>query len=77
MIDKWVGDLDLDVLDYAKKMMMSRKQFLHKASGDYEIAKLCTLYSLIVLMLNRIFGWENEKFDGLYLMHTPISKVKL
>ena len=38
MIDKWIGDLDLDVLDYAKKMMLSRKEFLHRASVEYGTA---------------------------------------
>ena len=56
MTDKWVGDLDLDVLDCAKKMMIFGKQFLHKALGEYENSNLSTLYSLIALMLNQIFG---------------------
>ena len=29
MIDKWIKDLDMDVLDCVKKIMFSRKQFHH------------------------------------------------
>ena len=56
MTDKWIKDLDMDVFDCAKKMMLDRKQFHHKASGEYETANLCTPYRLIALMLNHIFG---------------------
>ena len=62
MRDNWIKDMDLDVIDYFKKMMLSGMQFLHKNSGEYEIANLCILYHLITLMLNCIFGWTNEKF---------------
>ena len=62
MIDKWIKDLDMDVLDCAKKMMLSGKQFLHKDSGEYETANLRTPYHLITLMLNQIFSQENGNF---------------
>ena len=54
--------MDMDMLDYAKKMMLAEKQFHYKALREYETTNLHTPYCLISLMLNQIFGRENEKF---------------
>ena len=61
MIDKWIKDLNLDVFDYVKRTMLTRKQFLYKALREHETANLCTPYRLIGLMLNSIFGREKGK----------------
>ena len=62
MTDKWMKDLDLNVFDYVKKIIVSRKQFRQKHSREYKTTNLRTLYHLVALMLNRIFGQDNGKF---------------
>ena len=56
MKDKWIKDLNMDVFECAKMMMLVEKQLHHKYSGEYETANMRTPYHITALMLNRIFG---------------------
>ena len=56
LTEKWLKDLNLDVLDNVKRMMVPGKKFHTRPSGEYEIANLHTPYRLIALMLNSVFG---------------------
>ena len=60
--EKWIMKLDLDVLDCVSKMMVPRRQFRMKPSGDYETSNLHTPYRLLDLMLNHIFVQANGNF---------------
>ena len=57
----WLKDLNLDVLENVKRMMILEKNFRTRPSGENETASLRTPYKLIALMLNRIFGRANGK----------------
>ena len=61
LTEGWLKDLDLDVLDNVKRMMVPENNFHTRPSGEYETANLRTPYRLIALMLNRIFGRANRK----------------
>ena len=52
LIEKWLQELDLDIFDCIKKMMIHGKQFRTKPTREYETANLHTPYRLIALMLN-------------------------
>ena len=54
-------DLNLDVLENVKRMMIPGKSFCTRPSREYETASLRTPYRLIALMLNKIFGRVNGK----------------
>ena len=62
MTDEWVRNVNLDVFECAKQMMVAGKQLRQKATNEYETANLRTPYRIIDLMLSRIFGRENGKF---------------
>ena len=59
---KCLKELDLDIFDCIKKMMIHGKQFRTNPIGEYETMNLCTPYRIMDLMLNRIFGRANGKF---------------
>ena len=72
MTDEWVKNVNLDVFDCEKRMMIAWKQLCQKATGEYETAGLRTPYRIIALMLNRIFGWEMRILqDELDLVDIP------
>ena len=60
MTDEWVKKVDIDVLECAKKMMITRKQLCLNETGKYESSSLRTPFRIIVLMLNKIFGRADE-----------------
>ena len=57
----WLKDLNLDVVETVKKMMIPGNNFCMRPLGEYETKSLHTPYILIELMLNRIFGRANGK----------------
>ena len=42
MTEKWIKELELDVFDYVRRMMVPGKQFHMTPSGEYETANLRT-----------------------------------
>ena len=55
LTEKWLKELDLDILDNVRRMMVPGKQFHMRPSGEYETANLRTPYRLLDLILNKIF----------------------
>ena len=56
MTNGWVNKVDLDVLECAKKMMITGRKLHQKETCEYESAGLHPPFRIIPLMLNRIFG---------------------
>ena len=61
LTESWLKDLNLDMVQTVKKMMIPGKKFRTRPSGEYETSTLHTPYRLIALMLNIIFGRDNGK----------------
>ena len=61
LTESWLKELNLDMVETVKKMMIPGKNFRTRPSGEYETSTLRTPYRFIVLMLNRIFGRANGK----------------
>ena len=59
---KWMKELDLDVFNCVRKMMVHGNLFCTKPSGEYETANLRTPYQLLYLMLNQNFSERMESF---------------
>ena len=59
LTEGWLKDLNLDVVETVKRMMILGKNFRTRPSGEYETTSLRTPYRLIALMLNWIFGRAN------------------
>ena len=57
----WLKEINLDMVETVKKMMIPGKNFYRRPSREYETSTLCTPYRFIALMLNRIFGRENGR----------------
>ena len=57
----WLKELNLDMVETVKKMMIPGKNFCTGPFGEYETSTLCTPYRFIALMLNRIFEKANGK----------------
>ena len=54
-------ELNLDMVETIKKMMIPSKKIRTRPYGEYETSTLRTPYRFIALMLNRIFGRANGK----------------
>ena len=61
LTESWLKELNLDMVEIVKKMMIPGKKFRTRPSGEYETSTLRTPYRFIALMLNRIFGRANGK----------------
>ena len=61
LTENWLKELNIDMVETVKKMMIPGRNFCTRPSGEYEASILCTPYRFIALMLNRIFGRENGK----------------
>ena len=59
MTYEWVNKEDLNLLECAKKLMMEGRQVCQKETGKYESASLGPPFSIISLVLNRIFSCAN------------------
>ena len=61
LTESWLKELNLDMVETVKKMMIPGKNFRTRPSGEYETSTLCTPYRFIPLMLNRNSGGLMEK----------------
>ena len=61
LTESWLKDLKMDMVVTVKKMMIPRKNFRTRPSGEYETSTLRAPYRFIALMLNKIFGRANGK----------------
>ena len=52
----WLKDINLDLVETVKIMMVPGKNFQTRPSREYDTTTLRTPYRFIALMLNRIFG---------------------
>ena len=59
MTEDWIKGINIDPLEYAKKMIVLGKQLRQKASEEYECQSLRTPFRIIDLLLSRIFGRED------------------
>ena len=55
-------ELDLDVFNCVRKVMIHGQQFYTIFFGEYETVNLRTPYRILSLMLNRIFNQTNGNF---------------
>ena len=61
LIEDWLKEINLDLVETVKRMMILGKNFRTKPSGEYDTATLRTPYRFIALMLNRVFGRAHGK----------------
>ena len=54
-------EINLDLVETVKRMMIPRKKFRTRPSGEYATTTLRTLYRFIALMLNKVFGRAHGK----------------
>ena len=66
----WLKAIKLDLVETLKRMLVPRKNFRTRPSGEYDTANLRTPYRFIALMLNRIFRRDHGK--GFKLEWVPI-----
>ena len=59
---EWVKGLNFYYTTKARMMTINGKIFGNKQSGEYETTHLKTLYRLIVLLLNKIYGRVDGRF---------------
>ena len=60
LIEDWLKEIDLDLVEAVKIMMIPGKNFRTRPSGEYDTATLRTPYRFIALMLNNDF-WESSR----------------
>ena len=68
MSDDWLKNIRMDLVETLKRMLLSRKQFRTRATGEYDTASLRAPYRFIALMLNMIFGRAHGRFFKLEWM---------
>ena len=56
MTEDWINGINIDPLEYAKKLIIAGKQLRQKESGEYECQRLRTHFRIIALLLSKIFG---------------------
>ena len=61
LMESWLKELGLDLVETIKRMMIPRKNFKTRPSGEYDTSTLRAPYRFIALMLNNIFGRSNGK----------------
>ena len=61
LTEDWLQAIRMDQVETLKRMLMRRKNFRTRLTGEYDIASLRTPYRFITLMLNRIFGRAHGK----------------
>ena len=61
LTESWLKELNLDMVETIKKMMIPGKNLHTRPSREYETSTLRTPYRFIDLMLNIIFGRANGK----------------
>ena len=63
LINDWINGLSIDYVGCTKMMMIEGNSFRQRASGEHETSNMRTPYRLLALMLNRLFGRSDGKFD--------------
>ena len=79
LTESWLKEINLDMVETVKKMMIPGKNFRTRPSGEYETSTLRTPYRFIALMLNTIFGRANGisfKIGGYWLYFLLLPKVQ-
>ena len=61
LTESWLKEINLDLVETIKRMMIPGKKFQTRPSGEYETTTLRTPYIFIALMLNRVFGRTHGK----------------
>ena len=61
LTESWLKELNLDMVEIVKKIMILGKNFHTRPSREYKTSTLLTSYRLMALMLNIIFGRANGK----------------
>ena len=61
LTESWLKEIDMDLVEIVKRMMIPRKNFRTRPSGEYDTSTLCAPYRFIALMLNMIFGRTHGK----------------
>ena len=56
LTEDWLKEINLDLVETVKRMMIPGKNFRTRPSREYDTATLRTPYRFIALMLNIIFG---------------------
>ena len=56
LTEKRLKELELDIVDNVRRMMVPGKYFHTRPTGEYETTSLRTPYRIFALMLNKIFG---------------------
>ena len=57
----WLKEINLDLVETVKRMMIPGKNFQTRPSGEYDTTILQTPYRFLALMLNRVFGRAHGK----------------
>ena len=61
LTEGWLKEINLDLVETVKRMMIPRKNFRTRPSREYDIATLWIPYRFIALILNRVFGIVHGK----------------
>ena len=61
LTENCLKEINLDLVETVKRMMILGKNFRTRPSGEYDTATLWTPYRFIALMLNRVFGRAHGK----------------
>ena len=61
LTESWFKEINLDLVETVKRMMIPGKNFRTRPSGEYDTTTLRTPYRFIELMLNRVFGISHGK----------------
>ena len=56
LTEDWLKEINLDLVETVKRMMIAGKNFRTRPSGEYDTATLRIPYRFIALMLNNFFG---------------------
>ena len=60
LTEDWIKGININLLEYAKQMVVLGKQLRQKASIEYECQSLRTPFRIIALLLSRIFGRADQ-----------------
>ena len=61
LTEDWLKSIRMDLIETLKRMLMPRKNFRTRPTGEYDTTSLRSPYRFIALMLNRIFGRSHDK----------------
>ena len=61
LAESWLKEINLDLVETVKRMMILGKNFQTRPSREYDTATLWIPYRFIALMLNRVFGRAHGK----------------